>query len=157
LLRSQATAAYSFDGTPGRTYCFKVKAIDAAGNAAWSNERCQVTPLDDSSGYNSGWSRSTGSSFYNGTVSVARSRGVRLSFPSLRAKYLSVGVQMCSSCRYLEVFWNGKLLKRMYLYSSTAKWAHVPLASFGSVTSGKLELVATAPVDVVDFVGVSQV
>jgi hypothetical protein len=44
---SEAGTTAQFTGVSGNTYCFKVKATDAAGNttAAWSSERCTAVPV----------------------------------------------------------------------------------------------------------------
>jgi hypothetical protein len=158
LWREQSTAGATFEGSPGRTYCFQVNVIDAAGNqSGWSNERCSAVPLDDRSGTASGVDRGTGSSFYQGTISIGRRTGGSLTFSNVRARSFSVLVQMCSSCRYIDVYWNGTVIKKMNLQSSTAKWVHVPLISFGGVSSGTLKFVVRSPVAVIDAVGASQV
>lgn len=75
---------------------------------------------------------------------------------NLRAGSLAVRVQMCSACRYLEAYWNGRLLKRMSLASATARIVTVGLATFPGVQSGTLTLVVRTPAVVVDAVAASQ-
>lgn len=155
--KTQASAGAVFTGGGGWTYCFTVQVYDEANNGSgWSNERCATVPLDDRSMSVSSVTRSTGGSFYYGTVSVARVRGARLWMSSIRAKRLAVMVQMCSACRYVDVYWNGALIKKMSLYSAQSKLVTIPLATFGSVQTGTLSFVVNAPVVVVDGFHASQ-
>jgi hypothetical protein len=143
---------------PGTTYCFSVRSTDAAGNvSSWTAERCAAVPLDDRAASVHNFTRSTGSGFYQGTVSVARVNGAYLWTSKIRARSLAVLVQMCSTCRYVDVYWNGSVIKKMALTSNTARMVDVPLTTFGSIQTGTLSFVVRSPNIVIDAIGASQV
>lgn len=56
----------------GGDYCFAVRAVDNAGNTSpWTIPRCTARPLDDRAlSVSAGWSRGTGSSYWNGTITA---------------------------------------------------------------------------------------
>ncbi|GAC1411884.1 MAG: hypothetical protein NVSMB57_07110 [Actinomycetota bacterium] len=154
---SGKSTSAEFTGTPGSTYCFSIKAVNASGNeSAWSPERCSAVPLDDRSASVSRMTRSSGASFYQGTVTVGRRSGGSMMWNGLRAKSINVVVQMCRACRYADFLWNGRTIKRMSLYAKIAQMRTIPVADFAAVQSGSLKIIVRSAVVVVDSLGVSQ-
>ncbi|MHB8510547.1 MAG: hypothetical protein ACYDCC_00035 [Actinomycetota bacterium] len=154
---SQQAQSATVAGAPGSTYCFSVQSVGPTGaQSSWSSERCTSVPLDDRSASSYRFLRSSGSAFYEGTVSIARSSGATLTWSNINAKQLNVTVQMCSTCTYLNALWNGRTVKRMYLHSSSSHLVQVFLTAFSQDTHGTLVLVVRSPNIVIDSLGASQ-
>lgn len=152
----QASPGVTFTGASGWTYCFVIEAIDAAGNRSTSPARCTAVPVDDRWISSSRFSKRFVSGFFDNTGSVASSSGATLTLSNVRARRIDMRVQMCRACRYIDVYWNGRRIKQMSLYTTDPRMISVSLASFASMQVGTLKLVVTSPVIVVDSIGVSQ-
>lgn len=127
----------------GHTYCMSVRSMDRAGNVSgWSAERCTATPLDDRSLVASaGWIRSSGSGYYAGTVSSARTSGAGLTRGSVQARRITLVATTCATCGSLRVYWNGVLIRTVSLVSATTRSrAMVSVVDFGAVRSGTVVL-----------------
>lgn len=142
-----AATSAAFAGAPGRTYCFDVRARDAAGNvSARSDERCTAVPLNDTALEPRGsWDRRSGGGHYLGTFSVTKRRGDRLIREGVRARRLAIVVTKCRRCGRIAVFFKGSLLKRVNLGADRAvRRKVVPLATFPSVRRGKVTVLVTS-------------
>jgi hypothetical protein len=145
-----------FTAIPGVTYCFSIRAYDAAGNASsWGGERCSTVPLDDaalSGGAN--WTRTTGSGYYLGTVSRAGAYGSKLT-ATLSARRLIVLVTKCPTCGTIRVLWNGTIVATADLTAATTqKQARVPLPDLPQVQTGVLGITVTSSARPVEIDGV---
>ena len=71
-LNSTTTSVTTSGLAQGTDYCFAVRAVDYAGNTSpWTTPRCTALPLDDRAiGMSAGWVPGTGSSYWNGTITV---------------------------------------------------------------------------------------
>jgi hypothetical protein len=145
----------------GVTYCMSARAQDKAGNlSAWSPWRCSATPLDDRSlSAATGWVRSSGSAYANGTVTVTSKSGIALTRSSVQARRLAVVATTCSACGSLNVYFNGVLIKTLSLVSATTKHRQVfTVKDFGSVKSGTVVIKSASTRSVyVDGLGVTRV
>ena len=127
---------------PGTAVCFGVRARDAAGNVTpWSAAACTAAPLDDAAlRASAGWTRGTGTAFYRGTYSSARSAGATLSLPDVRARRLVLVAATCAACGDVGIFVDGVLVGRMSLSSPTTAYRQVVSLDLSSVRSGTLAL-----------------
>ncbi|MFN8628744.1 MAG: LamG-like jellyroll fold domain-containing protein, partial [Chloroflexota bacterium] len=69
LLGGTQLKAKTLTGTPGSTYCFRVRSRDTMGHlSAWTAETCTVVPLDDRSLARSGsWTTGAGAAYFRQT------------------------------------------------------------------------------------------
>lgn len=139
----QATTATAVTLNPvrGATYCLSVRARDHLRNvSAWSSERCTAVPLDDRAlSASSGWLQASSPTYYAGTISRSTSVGRTLTRTSVQAHRVSLVVTTCPTCGTVGVYWNGVLLKRLALGSSTAVSQRlVGVTVFRGVASGTL-------------------
>jgi hypothetical protein len=145
LWQSAVTAtSASFTGTPGSTYCFSARALDAVGNlSTWSAEKCTALPLNNTSlAHSSGWSKVTARGYYLKSYSVSSRPGASLTRTGVVAKRIAVVVTKCATCGTLGVYWNGTLLKKLNLAASTtAKKQLITVAGWASPRSGAVKLV----------------
>ncbi|HET7530594.1 MAG TPA: hypothetical protein VFJ98_06505 [Mycobacteriales bacterium] len=148
-----------FGGLAGRTYCFRVRGHDRAGNTgAWSTTAaCTATPVDDRTATVHGaWSNLTGAHYYLHTARTSSARGASLTLP-VRFRRVSIVVTTCPSCGVLKVYLGKTLLKQTLLYSPHRRDRQVVLAASGStLRSGTLRLVqgSTGKAVVVDGISV---
>ncbi|MGW1801571.1 fibronectin type III domain-containing protein, partial [Streptomyces sp. NPDC001984] len=127
----------------GYTYCFSARARDKAGNTSvWSTTRCTAVVMDDRSlTASTGWSRSSGSAYYAGTITSTTKAGATLKRTGVQAKHIALVATRCSSCGSVAVYWNGTLIKKINLRATTTqRQAVFDIATFTSVKSGTLTL-----------------
>ncbi len=137
LLTGTAETSYDFATTPGRTYCFEVRARDTHANyGAFTAPKCTTTPVDDgvltAAG---GFTRVESSSHYNGTYSKATAKGASLKLTQVKAKRLALVVSKVASGGKVEVYFQGKKLGSYSLKGSSYQQV-VPVKTFGSVEGG---------------------
>jgi hypothetical protein len=134
----------SFTGSPGSTYCYSARALDAVGNLSpWSAEKCTALPLNNTSlAHSSGWSKRTGSGYYMRSYSISSRQGASLTRTGVVAKRIAVVVTKCATCGMLGVYWNGTLLKKLNLAASTTRRKQlITVAGWASPRSGTVKLV----------------
>lgn len=102
----------SFAGKPGSTYCFSVRADDAAGNgSSYGRERCTAVPLDDRNlKGKSGWARLKQRGAYKRTGLRSKQFGASLFKRGVRARSIALIATRCGRCGKVEVRHRGKLL-----------------------------------------------
>jgi hypothetical protein len=111
--RSNATRTKgSLRGRAGSTYCFSVRADDAAGNGSgYGAHRCTAVPLDDRQLLGKlGWQRGTQSGAYRRTVLRTTSFGASLFAKGIRARSLALLATRCGRCGSVEVRHRGRLV-----------------------------------------------
>lgn len=131
----------------GYTYCMSVRSKDRAGNvSAWSAERCTAVPLDDRSlAASSGWTKASGSGYYAGTVTAARTTNASLARGSVQARRISIVALTCAACGSVRVYWNGVLIKTVSLVTTTTRTrVLLSVVDFGAVRSGTVVLRTTS-------------
>jgi hypothetical protein len=102
-------------GTPGTSYCFKVRAADMLGNSSEGSESCTAVPLNDASLTRSGtWKTASSSDIYfDSKLSTSSVSGSKLTRQGIKgAKRLAVLVTTCNGCGTIQVLWNGVALQR---------------------------------------------
>ena len=135
----------TFPGAYGRSYCFRVRAVDRAANTSGWSQRCTSVPLKSSSlAYSSGWSTSTSSAYFGGSAHVTKNRGAHVTRTSVKARHIWLVVTRCSTCGAVQVRWNNVVKATINLASATTKHRQVVAAvSLPSVQSGTLSLYVT--------------
>jgi hypothetical protein len=108
-----ATFALGF----GTTYCFSVRARDAAANvSAYSAPRCTAKPLDDRSLKAKGnWKKKTGSAYYAGTFVKTKSEGAKLIRKGAVAGRCALVATKGKHYGKVGIYYNGKLVKTVKL------------------------------------------
>jgi hypothetical protein len=119
LTTSGLTAVVS----PGKDYCYSVRARDRAGNVGeFGPAKCTAAPLDDRSLQTVGaWSRGTPSAayYYEGTSTSTMARGATLTLAGTYARRVSVVAVRCPTCGAVDVIVDGKVIGRINLRSAT--------------------------------------
>lgn len=133
----------TFNGRPGRTYCFSARATDRAGNTGrWSGSRCTSTPVDDRSAIaSSGWRRAVTTASYRDTSTVTSRRGEVLSLAGVRGRKLYLVAKTCPRCGEVTVRLGERWLKRVSLRSAQVRHRRLlPVAAFARIRSGTLKV-----------------
>ncbi|MCC5947452.1 MAG: PD40 domain-containing protein [Nitriliruptoraceae bacterium] len=131
----------------GREVCVSVRARDTLGNrSAWSAPRCTSRPLDDRSlATSSGWSRGTGSSFLDGTITSTTRAGAELTRGEVRARQVSVIATRCPTCGTADVFIGTTRVGRLDLTAPTTRRQQViALPVQPAVRTGRLTIRTTS-------------
>jgi hypothetical protein len=140
----QNTAARSatLAGALGTKYCFSTRAHDRSGNVSgWSAERCTARPLDDRSlvASTSGWSRGTGTAYFNRTITSSTKKGAVLTRTGVLKGRAALVATKCSTCGTVSVLYNGRLVKTVSLAATrTLRQQVVALPNF-TATSGTVQ------------------
>ena len=112
----------TFTGSPGNTYCLRVRGRDFAGNVgAFSTPSCEAIPLDERSMTATGtWTKLSGTQYYRGTAMSSTAAGSQLSTHALY-RHLAVVVTTCSGCGTLRVLRGTTLLRSVDLSSPSTQ------------------------------------
>ena len=143
----------------GYTYCYSVRAVDKDDNVgAWSPSRCTSRLLDDRAlGASSGWTRGTGSGYYQRTLTRTSRQGAVLRLSGARADRIAVRAVQCPSCGSLSAHVGDRQVGSLRLRSNTTRTRTFTLPFF-PLTTGTVRLVVTSsrkPV-IIDGLGVGQ-
>jgi hypothetical protein len=144
MTNTTATSA-TFPGSYGRSYCFRTRAVDRAGNASAWSMRCTSVPLKAGSlSYSSGWTTSTSTAYFGGYARLTKTAQAHASRTGVVAKHIWLVVTKCASCGTVQVRWNGAIKANINLASSSTKHHQLVLAlSLPSVQPGTLSLYNT--------------
>lgn len=146
-----ATTSVVLHVAAAKTYCWHVRARDAAGNlGAWSTERCARSPYDDRAmTVSSNWVRKTGSGYLFGTLTSTTVSGARAtSTASLSGARVDLVVTRCPTCGSVDVYIGSTKLGRISTAGPQAARVLVSLRS-SSKRTGRLVLVAlSGPVSI---------
>jgi hypothetical protein len=133
----------SLKAAPGYEYCVSVRARDVVGNlSGWTAERCFSRPMDDRAlTASAGWTRATNGAYYLGTITTAKTQGVKLS-RTVQAKRLYLIATKCWTCGTLQVYYGGKSVGVVDLFEGTTELqAVIPLPVPATFLSGTVQLV----------------
>jgi hypothetical protein len=149
LAGTSATSA-SYQGTFGRSYCFRVRATDAVGNVSvFTQPGCVAVPLrSDHLTYSSTWLSSASSDAYGGQFMWTTSKGAMAIRANVRGERIAIVATKCPTCGSLRVYWNQTKMKDISLASSTTQRAVViPLADWGWLRSGSvvIQVLSSSP------------
>jgi hypothetical protein len=131
----------TFEGTPGRTYCFITRATDRAGNrSGWSPEVCTTTPLRAADlEARELWVPAVGPVFYANGARIAALQGSTLRTGRVRAKRLALVASRFPSSGVVDVMWNGELLRRIDLAGDGVRSRLlIELTPFSRVRAGRV-------------------
>lgn len=154
----------SFTAVAGSSYCFAVRAYDAAGHrGGWSPTKCTAVPLDDRALTASGtWTRNTSppgdARYYERTFSRSSSVGAQLTRSGIRALKVTLLVTRCTSCGKVQVLWNGRAVRTIDLATSSPTALRKQLVTaltFTSIQSGTLTLRQVSSGRIVEIDGVA--
>ena len=109
---------------PGRTYCFSVRAQDAAGNVqpAWSSTRCTTVPVDDRAlAVTHGWQRVASRVAFGGTLTRSAMPGARLRLVRAYGDRLALLVRTCPSCGRIALYRGGVFWRTVNTHSATTR------------------------------------
>lgn len=121
-----AAMSASITGMGGRTYSFRVRAKDKAGNvSAWTSVKKTAVPYDNSSlkfVKSSKWKKSSSSSLYRGSSRYTTTKGAyaTMSFKGGKSAYLIATTGPTRG--KVKVYVDGKYVKTVSLYSSVTQY-----------------------------------
>ncbi|MBV9821105.1 MAG: hypothetical protein JO144_02585 [Actinobacteria bacterium] len=122
--------AQTLTGTPGHEYCVGVRSRDRLGNlSAWTADRCTALPLDDRSlsAATSGWSRTSSTGSYLGTLTRTRTAGAQLRLTGAQTDRFALVVAQCPSCGSVALYLNNAYWRTVSTYAATTRRAVVLL------------------------------
>ena len=134
-------------GTYGRTFCFRARAKDRAGNySALTAPKCSSIPLRSSSlVYSKLWNRVNNAGYFGGQAFTTTSHGQNFVRTGVQAQHIWLVATTCASCGTLDVRWNNVVIKNISLVSPvTVHHALIGLAGFTAPQAGTLRLDVTS-------------
>ena len=142
-LAATALTTSTFTLPVGWTYCFSVRALDAAAvTSNWSAETCTAMPLDDRSLSRAGsWTLGSSATYYRSTYLRSSSLNAKLTRTSVKARRIAIVATTCSTCGSIKVYWGTTLLKTISLHSATTvNRKLITVTTFTSVRTGTLSI-----------------
>ncbi|MCX7832475.1 MAG: hypothetical protein N2440_06215 [Actinobacteria bacterium] len=126
LLSSPTQTAYTFSGSQGLTYYFRVRAKDKAGNISpWSAVKSTSIPYDDTNSLftlSSGWKKASGPYRFLGSSSYTTLKGkyfkLKQGIKLYSVKEVAIIVTKSPYGGKANVYLNGKLIKTIDTYAS---------------------------------------
>lgn len=96
----------------GDTVCVSVRAVDIVGNtSAWSAPRCTTRPYDDRGlTASAGWTRTTGTPYWLGTLTRASALGETLTRDNQKLRQVGILASVCATCGDVQVRIAGTLV-----------------------------------------------
>jgi len=151
----------TYPGDPGRSYCFRVRAEDNAGNmSTWSGSRCTALPMTaDELTYTPSFTRYSPVSAYEQTAYWSSKIGARAKRTYVYGERIAVVATTCSDCGVASVTWNGAEIARLNLYSPTKNRQQVfTVATWSTPRQGTLaiDVVSSGKFVIVEGIGVYQ-
>jgi len=137
----------SYNGNPGVTYCFEVRATDNAGNTSgWSPERCSVVPMVARSlAYSGSFSSQVRPDVYGGVLVSSKTKGAFATRNNIHAKRLYLIATKCATCGSVQVRWNNVAIANVsFAAGATAHKQAFWVGSFASAKVGTLTIVVTS-------------
>jgi hypothetical protein len=131
IARATTATSKSLRVSPGRTYCARARARDAAGNVSdWSALRCTAIPVKAIALWATGtWTRERPADAYAGQLRVSTTAGSALSRRRVQARVLAVLATRCPGCGSVDVRWNGDVVARLDLAAPTTERSQLLLAA----------------------------
>jgi hypothetical protein len=138
----------------GYDYCLQVRGMDKAGNwSAWTAERCVARPLDDRAlTVSTGWSRGTGSSYWNKTITSTKTLNKTAKRGSVRLDRVGIVATRGPGMGTVGVYVGTKLIGKISLAAASKHYRSLivlPKFSFrtGTVTVKVLTSAKTVQLD----------
>jgi arylsulfatase A-like enzyme len=123
FVQSMLTTTYTKNVARGTTYCYQVRAFDAAGNMGVGQERCSGVPFDDADPQivpTGDVARIGSANAFTGTLSVLDGAGEQLSY-SFTGRKVGIVTRRDASSGMADIFLDGAFMTRVDLYSATAR------------------------------------
>jgi uncharacterized delta-60 repeat protein len=139
LLTRTNTSSVRAPREPGRTVCYRTRAIDRAGNSGpYGTAKCTAYPVDDRAATASpGWKKGKAKGYYLGTFTSSSQQGAELSLP-VAYRHLALVATTCPTCGRVRVT-IGSVSVRLSLKSATTRHQVVlPIAAAAKVKKGTL-------------------
>jgi hypothetical protein len=129
----------------GKDYCFKLRAVDNAGNmSSWTAPRCTAVPLDDRSLSRApGWTTGTGSNYYAGTITSTTKKGATLTRTNAEVHRIAAIATTCPQCGSVNVYVGSHRVGTLDLHGSRTKHQVLKSLPAFSVRSGTVKLTVT--------------
>jgi hypothetical protein len=146
LVTSKLVTSYSLTTSPGRTSCFRARAIDKKNYVSkWSTERCTTVPLKASSlTYSSGWSAAGRSDVYGGVVYRTKTKKAKVGATGKFAKNIVLVVTKCPTCGTVQVRWNNVVKANLNLANATTVRKQIVRVALPSAGVGSLSVIVTS-------------
>ena len=137
-------AAYA--ARAGQTVCLKVRGLDEAGNASpWSVPRCATTPVNDRTLKAKGFAQKKGKGYFSNDYAAARQRGATLTLPRVTARRVALLVGVGPDNGSVSVTLGRHRLGTFSLAArSKSKQVVIPVATFGTPRTGRLQVTVTS-------------
>ena len=139
------------------TYCFEVRARDAAGNVgAWSTPRCVTTPTDDRAMATSGnWQRAVSAGYLGGTyTSTTQANASLATHTSVNVHRVGLIATHCPTCGSVSVYVGATRVGTVVLKGSTIGRGFFELPTFSTLKSGVVRFVVVSHAKLVRIDGV---
>ena len=132
----------------GATYCFQVRAHDAAGNTSqWSALRCVTTPRDDRAlvAKTAGWKRTTAAGYLANTYTSTSTINTSLATTSaLNVRRIGLIATRCPSCGSVAVYIGATKVGTISLRAATTtSRASIVLPTLPAARSGIVKFIVT--------------
>jgi hypothetical protein len=151
----------TYEGTPGYSYCFRVRAEDKAANVSgWSSPRCTSLPMTaDSFTYTPSFTRYSPVSGYAQTAYWSSRAGARAKRTMVYGERIALVTVTCPECGVASITWNGVEISRLNLYAPTKSRKQVfTVATWSTPREGTLavDVVSEGKFVIVEGLGVYQ-
>ncbi len=123
FVQSMPTTTYTKNVARGTTYCYQVRAFDAAGNVGVGQERCSGVPFDDADPQivpTGDVARIASANAFTATLSVLDGTGEQLSY-SFTGRKVGIVTRRDASSGMADIFLDGVFMTRVDLYSTTVR------------------------------------
>jgi Cadherin-like domain/Bacterial Ig domain len=148
LLTATVKTSTTVGGTYGRTFCFRVRARDKAGNySLFTTQRCTSIPLPAKSlKYSSRWTRTSSPLYYGGEAFATSYKGQTATLSSVQAQHMWLVATKCATCGTVQVRWNNVVIANVNLaQGTTAHRKLIPIAAFATPRTGTVSMYVTSP------------
>jgi hypothetical protein len=137
----------AFAGASGRTFCFRARATDNAGNVSAFVTRCTSTPLQSVSlKYTRLWTKRVSTSYFAGVGFTTTTKGQNALLAGVQAQHMWLLATKCSTCGSVQVRFNGAVIANASLASPvTTRHALIPIAAFPTPRAGTVQVYVTSP------------
>lgn len=137
----------TLNGVGGKTYTFRVRARDAAGNvSAWTSAKQTTVPYDNASmkfTKSSQWKKAQSASLYRGSSRYTTKKGATASMSFKGGKSVYLIATTGPTRGKVKVYVDGKYVKTVNLYSKTTTYRKaILLKSLKGSGTHKVSLVA---------------